>query len=145
MFNFWKFFFEKRDFSGKQNVDIFEKQSHFLILWIGLENETSLAFGVLRFPRIPCGEGAGVIAFKRPGRSPRNNTGDASVHKGFDIPIGTLDFVKEIMRKDWRISQQSSVIRYSETRRVTNLVCCTPACRTKQVGSTLKYYTFQHD
>ena len=56
------------DFSGKKNVDIFEKWIHFLILWIVLKNETSLQSGGLR-PRTPCGGGR-VIAFKWPGRPP---------------------------------------------------------------------------
>ena len=39
---FLAFFLEKMDFSGKKNVDIFEKWIHFLILWLVLKNETSL-------------------------------------------------------------------------------------------------------
>ena len=54
MFNFSKFFLEQRDFSGKKNVDIFEKWNHFLILWIVLKIKLRYYLGVCH-PRTTCG------------------------------------------------------------------------------------------
>ena len=60
MFTFSKVFIDKMDFSGKKNVDIFEKWIHYLILWIILQHE----------PSIPCGRGGHVKAFKWSGPPP---------------------------------------------------------------------------
>ena len=43
------------DFSGKKNVDIFEKWIHFLILEIIFKNDTSQTFGGLSPPGPPAG------------------------------------------------------------------------------------------
>ena len=67
MFHFSKFSL-KMNFSGKKNVDIFEKWIHFLILCIVLKNETSLPSGGGLCPRTPCG--GRVIAIMWPGRPP---------------------------------------------------------------------------
>ena len=72
MLDFLKFFLGKIEFLDKKNVYIFENSSHFLILCIVLQNETSLLSGGLR-PRT-----RRVIAFKWPGRPPRKNPGDAT-------------------------------------------------------------------
>ena len=67
MFNFSRFFLEKMDISGKQNVDIFEKWIHFLILWIVLEMKLRYRPGG---PSPPDPLRGRVIAFKWPGRPP---------------------------------------------------------------------------
>ena len=65
MFNFSKIFLETMDFSGKKDVDIFEKWIHFLILWIVLKWNFATARGPFA-PGPPAGEGR-VIAFNWPG------------------------------------------------------------------------------
>ena len=70
MFNFSKFFLEKWIF-WEEKCWHFEKWIHFQILWIVLQNETSLPSCGLRF-RTPCG--GRLIALKWPGRSSPKNS-----------------------------------------------------------------------